>query len=217
MKKIILTGAGGCMRELLWQIQICNQLHPTWEVLGFADICDQHKTVAVGGAVYPYLGDDDDLLGRREETNVVICAGSSRLREKIAGKLKQNPRIHFPNLILSNTRICPDVRMGEGNIISMDCRISTNVSLGNFVFLNLGAEVCHDGRLADFVTLSPDAHLAGAVTVGAGSELGMGVKVIQGVRIGAKAVVGAGGVVIRDLPDGCTALGVPARERSGSA
>lgn len=217
MKKIILTGAGGCMRELLWQIQICNQVNPTWEVLGFADICDQQKEVEVGGIAYPYLGDDDALLRRREETQVVICAGSSRLRKKIATKLKQNPQIYFPNLILPDTRICPDVQMGEGNIISMDCRISTNVSLGSFVFLNLGAVVCHDGCLADFVTLSPAVRLAGAVTIGAGSELGMGAKVIQGVQIGTEAVVGAGGVVIRNLPDGCTAVGVPAREQTGGS
>ena len=35
--------------------------------------------------------------------------------------------------------------------------------------------------------------------------------VLQGITIGAGAVVGAGSVVTRDVPDGCTAAGNPAR------
>ena len=41
--------------------------------------------------------------------------------------------------------------------------------------------------------------------------LGVGVIVLSGVRIGKGAVVGAGSVVTRDIPDGGVAVGVPAR------
>lgn len=198
------------MRELLWQIEEQNKREKAWNVLGYVDISDQYGTVRVGEKEYPYLGDDNELLALRKETNVVITAGSSGLRKRIAEKLQKNPRLQFPNLILSNTCICPDVRMGKGNIISMDCRISTNVSIGNFVFFNMGAAVCHDGTLSDYVTLSPDVRLAGHVTVGACSELGIGSKAVQGIRIGAGTVIGAGSIVIRDIPDTCTAVGVPA-------
>lgn len=210
-KTLILTGAGGCMRELLWQIEELNKQQETWEVLGYVDISQEHGTVYVGKKAYPYLGTDDYLLSRTEETNVVICAGNPSLRRKIAEKLMVNPYLQFPNLILSHTSICEDLQMGKGNIISMDCRISTNVTLGDFTFLNIGSVVCHDGNLGDYVTLSPDARLAGNVTIGAGSELGMGCRVIQGIRIGENVVTGAGSVVIRDLPNNCIAVGVPAR------
>ena len=96
----------------------------------------------------------------------------------------------------------------------MDCRISTHVAMGDFNFLNMGAAVCHDGVLADYVTMSPDARLAGNVTVGSSSEIGMGTRVIQGIRIGSSVVTGAGSVVIRDIPDGVVAVGVPARVAS---
>jgi acetyltransferase-like isoleucine patch superfamily enzyme len=42
--------------------------------------------------------------------------------------------------------------------------------------------------------------------------LGAGVVVTKGVRIGNGATVGAGAVVTRDVPDGATVAGVPARE-----
>jgi acetyltransferase-like isoleucine patch superfamily enzyme len=41
--------------------------------------------------------------------------------------------------------------------------------------------------------------------------LGANVTVLSGVRIGKGAVIGAGSVVTRDVPDGCVAVGVPAR------
>ena len=212
-KTLILTGAGGCMRELLWQIEELNKIQDTWNVIGYVDISDQYGDVRVGDRVYPYLGTDQFLLDKKEDTNVVICVGSSALRKKIAEKLMVNPHLRFPNLILSDTRICADAEMGQGVIISMDCRVSTNVCMGDFVFLNMGSVVCHDGRLGDYVTLSPDVRLAGNVTVGSGSELGMGTRVIQGKTIGRQVITGAGSVVVRDLPDDCTAVGVPAQVR----
>ena len=49
------------------------------------------------------------------------------------------------------------------------------------------------------------------VVIGAGSWLATGVVVTPGVTIGAGVSVGANSVVTRDLPDGCTAAGAPAR------
>lgn len=41
--------------------------------------------------------------------------------------------------------------------------------------------------------------------------VGSGAKIIGGVRIGNRARVGANAVVLRDVPDGATAVGIPAR------
>ncbi len=49
------------------------------------------------------------------------------------------------------------------------------------------------------------------VRIGAGSWLGAGTVVLPGVTIGRRVAVGAGSVVTRDLPDGCVAVGIPAR------
>ena len=61
--------------------------------------------------------------------------------------------------------------------------------------------------------LCPGAHLAGDVHVGKRSWIGIGACVIQQVRIGSDVTVGAGAALIQDLPDGITAVGVPARIR----
>lgn len=214
VKHIVLVGSGGCMRELVWQIQELNKEILAWQIDGYVDAKEPEAGMqcVVGNEVIPYLGNDDYLLTKQESVNVAICVGSPALRKKIAENLKKNSNIQFPNLILGDTRICDDVEMGEGCIVSMDCRISTNVTLGDFVFLNTGSKICHDGRIDDFVTLSPDVKLAGNVNVGKESDIGLGAKVIQGITIGECTVVGAGSVVVRDIEAGCTAVGVPARK-----
>lgn len=228
-KQLILVGNGGCMREIAWQIEMLNQVYPTWQIAGIVD-----RNPSQGYRSYPWLGDDEYLLSLTEETNVAICVGNPFLRRKIAEKLSQNPYLRFPVIVLNQLRLGKELRrleeeavsdeceatyatiadtamVGEGSIICMDCIISTEVQIGKFVFINIGSMVCHDGRIEDYVTLSPDVKLAGNVHVKQGTEIGIGVKVIQGITIGENSIIGAGAVVIRDILSNCTAVGVPAK------
>ena len=213
MQDIILIGSGGCMRELFWQIQELNKEVPSWNVLGYVDKQPDMGTVTVGKQSCPYLGDDDFLLAKEEEKEaqekeVSDIDGTLEAEQK----LLLNPYIIFPSICLDSTKTCDDLVMGQGCIVSMDCRISTNVRLGDFVFLNTGAKICHDGVVGSYTTLGPDVTLAGNVTAGESCCLGLGAKVIQGITIGKNVTVGAGAVVVRNLPDGLTAAGVPAKQ-----
>lgn len=211
---IILAGSGGCMREIVWQIQELNKQKRMWNILGYVDDApsDNGTSIFVGMQELCYLGNDDYLLHQSEQINAAICVGSPSLRKKIAGKLMQNPNIRFPSLILSDTKICQDAELGKGCIVSMGASISTNVSAGDFVFLNTGSMVCHDGKIGDYVTLGPDVKLAGTVSIGSNCELGIGTKVIQGIKISADVVTGAGSIVIHDIREKGTYAGVPARQ-----
>jgi len=52
---------------------------------------------------------------------------------------------------------------------------------------------------------------SGVPTIGAHVEIGAGAKILGGVHIGNHARIGANAVVIRDVPEGATAVGIPAR------
>jgi serine acetyltransferase len=69
----------------------------------------------------------------------------------------------------------------------------------------------HECELGEAVHVAPGACLAGRVRVGAYAFIGIGAQVIQCLAVGEGATVGAGAVVIADVPDGATAVGVPAR------
>lgn len=213
MTNIILVGSGGCMREIVWQIQEKNKIHNIWRIAGYVD-CQPPMNASglkIGTQIIKYLGNDIFLMHQTQPVNVAICIGSPVLRKKLSKTYMKNPYIKFPNLILGNTKICNDVRMGMGCIISMDVRVSTNVKIGNFVFMNTASMVCHDGHIGDYVTLGPDVKLAGSVKIGECSNIGIGAKVIQGLTVGKNVTAGAGCVIVKNIADDCMVAGIPAQ------
>lgn len=49
------------------------------------------------------------------------------------------------------------------------------------------------------------------VVIKKGARISFDVTILRGVTIGENAVIGAGAVVTRDIPDNCVAVGVPAK------
>jgi acetyltransferase EpsM len=89
--------------------------------------------------------------------------------------------------------------------------INPGASIGANGIVNTCASVDHECVLGDAVHICPGARLAGNVTVGAGTMIGVGAAVRDRVKIGAGCVIGAGAAVVGDIPDRSLAVGVPAR------
>lgn len=214
MTDIIMVGSGGCMREIVWQISEDNMIEKRWNIIGYVDIQPPKSDngLKVGKCYIPYLGDDNFILYSPKQMNLVLSVGDAVLRSKIVKKYMQNPKLHFPNIILKSAYVCEDLQIGKGCIITMDARVSTNVKMGDFVFMNTGSMICHDGLIGNYVTFSPRSQVAGAVTIGDNTEIGLNASIIQCLKVGKNVTIGAGAVVIRNIEDSCTVAGVPARK-----
>lgn len=101
--------------------------------------------------------------------------------------------------------------LGVGCVVMPGGIVNIDAQLGQGCIVNTGASIDHDCLLADGVHVSPGARLAGNVTVGENSWIGIGASIRQSVHIGTRVIVGAGAVVVNDIPDQCTVVGVPAR------
>lgn len=101
---------------------------------------------------------------------------------------------------------------------------SAQVCIGDPVVVEPGVYVAHGQVVIDgFVTIGAGSVLLPWITIGLvegelqgptlgpGVSVGTGAKVLGPVRVGAGARIGANAVVLRDLPEGATAVGVPAR------
>ena len=143
----------------------------------------------------------------------LVCAvGRARVRKIIVEKVKaKNPDSKFAVLIDPSVEKSDFVEIGEGTIICAHTILTVNIKIGRNVIMNLNGTVGHDAVIGDYVTMYPDANVSGITTVGDCTELGTGMQVIQGVKIGSGSIIGAGAVVIRDIPDKCTAVGNPAK------
>ena len=61
------------------------------------------------------------------------------------------------------------------------------------------------------MTISPGANIAGRVIIGDRTYVGMGAIVLDSLTVGRGAVIAAGSVVTRDVPDHVQVMGAPAR------
>ena len=209
MNKLIIIGASGFGREIAWLAERVNKEKPQWEILGFLDDNEALKDQIVGG--YPVLGGVADAV-KYPEAYYVCAIGSARVREKIItklGELLAEP--HYATLIDPTVQMSDRVEIGEGSMICAGNIITVDITLGKHTIINLDCTVGHDAVVGDFVTFYPSVNLSGITTVGACTELGTGSHIIQGIHIGSHSVIGAGAVVVKDIPDKCTAVGAPAK------
>jgi len=101
--------------------------------------------------------------------------------------------------------------LGAGISIMENVVVNAKTILGDGVILNTSCSVDHDCNNASGVHISPGAHLAGDVSVGVCSWVGIGSAIIQGKVIGDDSIIGAGSAVISNIPNGVTAVGVPSK------
>lgn len=209
MKQLIIIGASGFGREVAWLVERINKEKSTWEILGFLDDNENMKGEIVNG--YPVLGTTEDVNLYAQA--FFICAiGASRIREKIVKRIKtKNANIQFATLIDPTVEKSEIVNIGEGTIICANTIITVNISIGCHVIINLDCTIGHDAILQDYVTLYPSVNVSGMTNIGCAVELGTGMQIIQGKTIGEYSIIGAGAVVVKDIPARCTAVGSPAK------
>jgi maltose O-acetyltransferase len=110
------------------------------------------------------------------------------------------------------------------------CDYGTNIYVGTRVFFNFNCvvlDVC-EVRIGDYTLFGPGVQIltplhpldhelrrrqefGKPIEIGADVWVGGGALILAGVRIGSRAVIGAGSVVTRDIPDGAFAAGNPCR------
>ena len=208
-QELIIVGAGGLGREVLWQIQENEAEHIKYAILGFVDDAPELIHKKVNG--YPVLGNIEWLRNCQKEISVVIAVGCSETRKKIAIKLEENPNLSFPSIFSSGVKMSEWVTYGKGCIFCLNSIATVNIQIGDYFISNWNCTVGHDCVIGDFVTLYPNVNISGNVSVGDETEIGTGTQIIQGRHIGKRSILGAGAVVIKDIPDDSLAVGVPTR------
>lgn len=209
MKKIYIIGAGGFGREVAWLIERINQTRPEWQLQGFID-----DNVQIHGSMedfYPVLGGCELLEQCCEEVWAVCAIGAAAVRERVIHKVAGFKNVRFATLIDPSVMMSPSVALGEGAIVCAGTICTVDITIGRHVIINLDCTIGHDVIIEDFVTIYPSVNVSGCAVIERGVELGTGAQIIQGKKIGCETIVGAGAVVIRDLPEKCTAVGAPAQ------
>lgn len=138
---------------------------------------------------------------------VVIAIGDNRVRRAISSTFDA----HYISLFHPFSQISSRSKIGEGTVVIGGALINADAHIGRHVIINTNSSVGHDVCLENFVHIAPNVALAGHVHIGEGTFVGMGASVLPGIKIGKWCVIGAGTVVMNDVPDGATVVGNPGK------
>lgn len=149
-------------------------------------------------------------LAKELEGKFIVAIGDNRTRKKIVEMLDLPDEKYF-TVIHSSAIIGRDVKIGAGTMIIGGVVINTKTKVGKHVIVNTSSSLDHHNMVENFVHIAPGTHTGGEVRIEEGSFLGIGTSVLPRINIGKWAKIGAGAVVIRDIPPYSTSVGIPAK------
>ena len=159
-----------------------------------------------------YLGYDgeDDFAGWGKQYGFILGVGDNFSREKIAMRLASREEL-LVSVIHPQASVSPMAVIGDGVLIARNVSINPMARIADYAILNTGSIIEHECTIGQAAHIAPV--LSGNVEVGERSFIGANSVIKQGVRIGKDVIVGAGSVVIRDVPDNHIIFGNPAKKK----
>ncbi|WP_392461562.1 acetyltransferase [Streptococcus parasuis] len=201
--KLIIIGASGHGKVVA---DIAIKMNK-WQSIAFLDDDESIKT-SMGLEV---IGRTADAFTYKDEADFFVAIGSNTTREKIQEKLIEQG-INVICLIHPSAVIGTNVEIGFGSVVMAGVVINSSSRIGNGCIINTSSSLDHDNMIEDYVHISPGVRTAGSVSIGKGTWLGIGSVVSNNVNICSGCKVGAGAVVVKDITEPGTYVGVPVRK-----
>jgi acetyltransferase EpsM len=206
-KRLLIYGGGG------HALVVKDILEETGEVDIAAIVVDPLFVGSVKrefDAIPTYSAADLVTLKGGGVDHAIVAIGLNRDRMRIGAELR-----HMGFCLLSaihpEASIARSSQIGSGTVIAAGAVVGAHASIGQDVIINTCASVDHECEVEDGCHVCPGARLAGAVRLREGSTVGIGAAVIERLEIGRHTMIGAGSVVVRDVPERVVAFGTPAR------
>ena len=210
MKNLVIVGAGDFGREVAWLVEQINDVRPAYNIVGFLD--DDEAKIGKEFNGYKCIAKVSSLTGICSEYDAcaVIANQNGDIRKKIADLFPEFDR--WETLIHPSVNVSKTSSIGKGTIICAGGNVSCNTVVGDFCLFNISVTMGHDCIIGNYVSVMSGSCVSGHVQVKDGAYLATNCTVIPGMKVGDHSKVGAGSVVIRNVKDGVTVMGVPAKQ-----
>lgn len=200
--KLLIIGASGHGKVVA---DIAIKMN-RWKTIAFLDDNETIKT-CMGLEI---VGKTNDSFKYKDEADFFIAIGNNMIRERIQKKLEQDG-LSVVVLIHPNAVIGADVEIDKGTVIMAGAVINSSTKIEKGCIINTSSSIDHDNFIENYVHISPGVNLAGTVKVGRRTWIGIGSSVSNNISITENCKIGAGAVVVRDINEPGTYVGVPVR------
>lgn len=177
--------------------------------------CERQKAIAEGSLWYDtdeYLAHQAEVKDLMYEFNMSKPSEVQKRQEIIKqmfGSVGEDVWINQPlTLAVGST-----VTIGKGTYINSGLVLIDDykITIGEGCLFGTGVTLCTTGHPIDPEERAKGSMYSFPITIGDGAWIGAGVIVLPGIHIGKYAVIGAGSVVTKDVPDYTVAAGNPCR------
>lgn len=202
-RKLIIAGAGGSARETIQYLK--EDVPARWQIQGF--LCDLESDIKEKTrGDYDVIGTIVDWQPSEDEDYIVAITAPAAHR-----KVVEILRERGANIITwypQNASISEYATIGAGVFLMPGADVGPNAVVEDYVYSQAG--IPHDCVIHSYATLYR-SYIGGGVEIGENALVCSGSTILPKIKIGKNAIVGAGSVVIKNVPDGVTVFGNPAK------
>lgn len=204
-EKAIIVGAG------TYGEVYAEYLKLDFDVVGFVD--DNLSLIGQFVNGIKVLGNLNWLLENEDRsTKIFIPIGNTRIKKKMLEKVRQSG-FSTPNFIHSSVNIDPSVKLGDNAIyILQGSVVMPLATIENDVMISSSTTISHHTIVEEGVFISFGVKIGASLRVKSCAYIGIGAIIMTGVKeVGIDSLIGAGAVVIKDVPDYAVVVGNPAK------
>lgn len=203
-EKAIIVGAG------TYGQVYAAYLKDEYQIIGFIDDDLSLRDTEINNI--KVLGDFEYLLNQIDKNiNVFVPIGNNHVRANLLKKLMENG-FNTPNFIHKNTHIHSSVKIGKCVYILPGTNIMPYTSIGDFVLISMGVNIAHHTIVDNACFFSQGSNIGASIHFKNNVFCGVASTVMTGVKtVGENSLIGAGSVIIRDVPNHAVVVGNPGK------
>lgn len=207
MKNLIIIGARGFGRES-YELFKHKRFHLfKYRIKGFLD--DKADALKGYKGYPPILGPTETYEIKKND--VFFCAlGDPIQREKYV-KIILEKGGNFISCISDYAIINPTAKIGNGAFVGAYAILSADVVVDDFSVIHPFCNIGHDNKIGKYCEVESYVAIGGYSNIGDYVTIHPHSTVLPRVQVGNKAMVGAGSVVLKNVPNETSVFGVPAK------
>lgn len=207
MKHLIIIGAGGMGRDVYWSAKSCVGYCEDFDIKGFID--DDLSSQDGFEDYPPLLGTIDGY--QIEEDDVFTCSiGNAKTKSVICEKLKSRGG-KFYTLINKTAVVHEHTILAEGCYVGEYALIGTEATIGENCLIQAYSIIGHDCKIGNYVRIDTHSVVIGGVEIRNRATVHTAAVVSHKVVVGEDATIAACSFVIKNVKEGSTVMGNPAK------
>jgi sugar O-acyltransferase (sialic acid O-acetyltransferase NeuD family) len=200
VKRLLIIGTGGQGKVVL------DSAASTYDTIAFMTN-DLHGHGIDGHEILHEQETPEEYISSHFD-EIIVAIGNNSTRLNLS--LKYEARgMKLATIVHPRAVVSKHARVEAGTVILANAVVNPFAIVKKACIINSGSIVEHDCILEDGVHVSPNATMGGMVKIGKRTWICLGSSIANNITIGENVIVGAGSVVLRDIPDNVLVAGVP--------